>query len=177
MDLRKKNSILNMKNLFRISIFLMLFVLLSSMAVHKFYVAIYKVEFAPQKKMLQITTRIFVDDLNHALEKKYNKKTYLGEDKESENDLILLKKYLAEKFTIKVNGELKTMNFLSKELENNVLICYFNSKEITKIKTLEIQNSVLTEVYDEQQNIIQANFNGEKHSLLLTSENIKGMLK
>lgn len=166
-----------MKNLFRNSLLLLLFVTLSSMTVHKFYVAIYKVEFAPQKKMLQITTRIFVDDLNIALEKKYNKKTYLGEDKESENDIVLLKKYLAEKFVIKVNGEQKSMNFLSKELENNVLICYLNSKEISKIKTLEIQNSVLTEIYDEQQNIIQANFNGEKHSLLLTSGKINGMLK
>lgn len=166
-----------MKKLFRNSILLLLFVLLSSMTIHKFYVAIYKVEFAPQKKMLQITTRIFVDDLNIALEKKYNRKAFLGEDKESENDIILLKKYLAEKFIIKVNGEQKSMSFLSKELENNVLICYLNSKEISKIKTLEIQNSVLTEIYDEQQNIIQANFNGEKHSLLLTSEKINGMLK
>ena len=166
-----------MKKLFRNSLLLLLFVALSSMTVHKFYVAIYKVEFAPQKKMLQITTRIFVDDLNIALGKKYNKKTFLGEDKESENDIVLLKKYLAEKFVIKVNGEQKSMKFLSKELENNVLICYLNSKEVSKIKTLEIQNSVLTEIYDEQQNIIQANFNGEKYSLLLTSEKINGMLK
>jgi hypothetical protein len=103
-----------MKKLFRDSILLLLFMMLSSMTIHKFYVAIYKVEFAPQKKMLQITTRIFVDDLNIALGKKYNKKTYLGEDKESENDIILLKKYLSEKFIIKVNGEPKSMNFLRK---------------------------------------------------------------
>ena len=62
-----------MKNLFRNSLLLLLFVTLSSMTVHKFYVAIYKVEFAPQKKMLQITTRIFVDDLNIALEKNREK--------------------------------------------------------------------------------------------------------
>lgn len=166
-----------MKKLFRNGVLVLLFVMLSSMTVHKFYVAIYKVEFAPQKKMLQITTRIFVDDLNIALEKKYNRKVFLGEDKESENDILLLKKYLSEKFIVKVNGQQKAMNFLSKELENNVLICYLNSKEIAKITTLEIQNSVLTEIFDEQQNIIQANFNGEKHSLLLTSEKINGMLK
>jgi hypothetical protein len=33
------------------------------------------------------------------------------------------------------------------------------------------------ELNEEQQNIIQANINGEKQSLLLTSENFKGMLK
>ena len=69
------------------------------------------------------------------------------------------------------------MNFLSKELENNVLICYFNIKDITKITTLEVQNSIITEVYSEQQNIIQSNISGEKENLLLTDEKIKGMLK
>lgn len=166
-----------MLKLYRNLFLVFLFVLFSSMSVHKFYVAIYKIEFAPQKKMLQITARIFVDDLNLAIEKKYNKKVFLGTEKESIDDIILLKKYLSEKFYIKVNGELKPINFLSKDLENNVLVCYLNSKDISKIKSLEVQNSIITEVYEEQQNIIQANFNGEKYNLLLTYENIKGMLK
>jgi hypothetical protein len=66
---------------------------------------------------------------------------------------------------------------ISKEVEENVVICYLSIKEISKIKMLEIENSIITEVHNEQQNIIQANFNGQKHSLLLTSETIKGMLK
>jgi hypothetical protein len=45
---------------------------------HKFYVAVYQINFAPEKEMLQITSRVFADDLNKALEKKYNKKHYIG---------------------------------------------------------------------------------------------------
>ena len=127
--------------------------------------------------MIQITIRIFIDDLNEALEKKYKQKVYIATEKESPQDSELMKKYFAEKFQIKVNGKLKPMNFLSKEVEENVVICYFSIKEISKIKTLEVENSIITEVHDQQQNIIQAKFNGEKHSLLLTSENTKGMLK
>jgi hypothetical protein len=54
--------------------------------------------------MLQITSRVFADDLNKALEKKY-KKHYIGTAKESPEDLVLLKKYFAENLTIKVNGQ------------------------------------------------------------------------
>jgi hypothetical protein len=36
--------------------------------------------------MLQITSRVFADDLNKALEKKYNKKHYIGTAKESPED-------------------------------------------------------------------------------------------
>lgn len=162
-----------LKNIFFIS----LFVLLTSMTTHKFYVGIYQINHDAKKKMIQVTARIFVDDINDALEKKFHKKTYIGEKNESTEDENLLKKYLSEKFLLKVNGEKKLLTFLSKEMENNVLICYLNIREISKIKTLEVENSIITEIYDEQQNIIQANFNGEKKNLLLTSETIKGMLK
>lgn len=147
------------------------------MALHKFYVAIHQINYVPQKKMVQITSRIFLDDLNDALENKFHKKTFIGTEKESPEDEVMLKKYLAEKFTLKVNGQVKPMNFLSKELENNVLICYLNIKEVSKINSLEVQNSIITEVYSEQQNIIQSNINGVKENLLLTDEKIKGMLK
>ena len=150
---------------------------MSSMMVHKFYVAIYQINYVPQKKMLQITSRIFVDDLNDVLEKKYHKKTFIGTDRETPDDVTLMKKYLTEKFTLKLNGTQKPMNFLSKELEANVLICYFNIKDVSKISSLTVQNTALLELNEAQQNIIQANITGEKESLLLTVDNFKGVLK
>jgi hypothetical protein len=37
---------------------------------------IYQVNYAPEKKMLQITSRIFIDDLNKALEKNTKEKQF-----------------------------------------------------------------------------------------------------
>jgi len=147
------------------------------MSYHRFYTAIYQIDFVPQKKMIQITTRIFADDLNDALTKKFHRTTFLGTEKETIADIDLMKKYLSEKFKFTVNGKLQSMNFLSNEFEDNVIICYYNIKEIAKLKSLSIENSILTEVHPEQQNIIQFNDNGTKKSLLLSSETIKGMLK
>lgn len=156
---------------------LVLFVSLSSMTVHKFYTSIYQINYVPQKKMIQITSRIFIDDFNDALEKRFHTKSYIGTDKETPQDEMAMKKYLSEKFYLKVNGVLKPIDFRSKEMESNVLICYFRITEVSKITKLEIENSALTELNSDQQNIIQANISGEKKSLLLTSENFKGMLK
>ena len=146
-----------MKKRILIVFFGLLFLTLTSFSVHKFYVALYQVNYAPEKKMLQITTRLFIDDLNNALAKKYQKKINLGSEKETEEDLNLFKKYFAEKFTIKVNGQIKPLLFLSKEMEGDVLICYFSSKDIHKINTLEIYNSVITDNNSEQQNIMHFN--------------------
>jgi hypothetical protein len=150
---------------------------LCSFSVHKFYMAIYQINFAPEKKMLQITSRIFLDDLNNALTKKYNKKVFLGSDKESVEDVNSLKKYLAENFTIKVNGQTKTMNFLSKEMDGDVLVCYFNCKDVFKITSLEIHNSVLIDWQSEQQNITHVTVQGDKKSILFTDTSTKKVLK
>jgi lysyl-tRNA synthetase class I len=166
-----------MKKTIYISLFLFLFIVLSSMTTHKFFVAIYQINHAKEKKMLQITSRLFIDDINEALEKKYHIKSCLASDKETPENIEFLKKYLSEKFIIKVNGQPKTIEFLSKETEDNVIICYSRIKEVGKINTLEIENSIIMENHGDQQNIIQATFNGSKHSLLLTSESFKGMLK
>lgn len=166
-----------MKKILRILFLMMFFASIMSFAAHKFYVAIYQVNYAPDKKMIQITSRIFVDDLNSILKEKYKKSTLLGEASESVDDVVLMKKYLAENFVLKVNGQTKVVNFLSKEMEGNVLICYYNVKDVSKIKTLEIQNTVLLDFTNEQQNIVHTKIYEKKQSFLFTSENVKGMLK
>lgn len=166
-----------MKKTILITFFGILFLTLTSFSVHKFYVALYQVNYAPEKKMLQITTRIFVDDLNSAVGKKYSKKINLGAENESVDDINFLKKYFSEKFYIKVNGQTKPILFLSKEMEGDVLICYFSVKEIQKINSLEIYNAVITEGNAEQQNIMHFNVSGVKNTLLFTESTSKGMLK
>ncbi|MFV8368296.1 DUF6702 family protein [Flavobacterium sp. LB2R40] len=166
-----------MKKIILLSFFGLLLVTLTSFGVHKFYVALYQVNYASDKKMLQITSRIFVDDLNSAIEKKYQKKINLGSEKETPEDLIFLKKYFSEKFYIRINGEAKPIHFISKEMEGDVLICYFKMKEIQKINSLEIYNAVITEGNSEQQNIMHFNVRGTKNTLLFTESTSSGMLK
>lgn len=166
-----------MNKMMRYFVSVMLILSLSSWTAHKFYTSIYQINYVPQKKMIQITSRIFVDDLNDAMEKRFHSKSYIGTDKETPQDEVAMQKYLAEKFILKVNGILKPMSFRSKEIEANVLICYFRITDVSKISKLEIENRALMELNSDQQNIIQANISGEKQSLLLTADNFKGMLK
>lgn len=155
-----------------------LFLSLSAFAFHKFYVGVFQVEYAAEKKMIQITSRIFIDDLNNALEKKYHKKTFVGTEKETQADVDLFKKYLAENFTIKINGQSKPITFLSKEVESSdVLVCYSRIKDIDKFKTIEILNAILVDWNSEQQNITHVSVFGTKRSVLFTESSRKELLK
>lgn len=165
-----------MKKGIRLFVLLFLFMGLTAMAVHRFYAAIYQIHYVPQKKMVQITMRIFVDDLNEGLKNKYHKQTYLGTDRESPEDVVLMQKYLADTFKISIDGKWVALHYLSKELDDAVLVCYYKCKEVTSVKSIRIENSVLTEEFPEQQNIIQYNNDGKKQNLVLTKDVIVGML-
>lgn len=155
----------------------LLFCSVSAFEAHKFYMAIFQVNYAPEKKMLQVTSRIFIDDLNLALEKKYGKKTFLGTEKESNEDVTNLKKYFAEQLLFKVNGQTKPVTFLSKEIEGDLIICYCRVTDVAKFNSVEITNTVLTHWNSEQQNILHFNAFGEKKTFLFTASNKTEVLK
>lgn len=161
-----------------ISFFLIIFFwTLTSFDFHKFYIGIYQIEYAQEKKVVQITTRIFIDDINEVLEKNYHKKTHIGDKNQSSEDVVLMNKYISENFSIKVNGQNKPFQYISSEVESNILIGYYKIKDISKIKTLEVKNTILMDLFPDQQNIMQSKIYGEKQSLLLTLDNTKGVLK
>lgn len=167
-----------MRILIRYSALLLLFLVVTAFSFHKFYVGVYEVAYAPEKKMLQITSRIFIDDLNDAIEKKYKSKTHIGTKQETAADLVLLKKYLSENFSIKVNGQSKPIIFLSKETEDeNVLVCYTKLTDVSKIKTLEVSNTVLVDWNSEQQNITHFLIDGTKKTVLFTVSSRNEVLK
>lgn len=146
------------------------------MGVHKFYVAVFQIEYAPAKKQLQVTSRVFIDDLDAALTKKYGKKLYLCTTKEIPEATDYVMKYFTEKMHVKVNGTTQALTYKLRETEDDVLICYFTVAAPQNIKSLQVENTFLFEAHSEQQNIIHTKVNGIKKSLLLTVDTPTGTL-
>lgn len=158
-------------------LFLFLFFTMVSFGMHRFYVGMFQLKFVPQKNEVQITTRVFIDDLTESINKEYKTKTFIGEKKETAHDEELVIKYFNKNFKIVIDGKNQEYVFLSKEVKENSLICYFKIKNVKKIKALQVENTMLLSEFPDQQNIIQFENNGQKSSLLLSGETIKGMLK
>lgn len=151
---------------------LVLFVLSTSFGVwHKFYVSVSQVDFNEKKSRVEISTRIFIDDLEKTLNKKYNQKLNLATKVEVSNAKEFIEKYLLEKIKVTLNGQEQNVVFLGSEYEDDVLICYLKTDFSKKITTFELFNNLLTETYSEQQNIVHTNINNTKKSFLLTQNN------
>lgn len=153
-----------------LSLALCLFLIMSSFGVHKFYVSIYQIDFVPGKKRVEITARIFMDDLNLALAKEFKVKSNLGEQSESKQDVEYLQQYLSKHLRVFIDGNEKTVLFLSKEIENNVVIVYLKVNNIKKFSAFKIYNNALLELYLDQQNIIQTNFYENKRNYIFTGD-------
>lgn len=152
--------------------------IISAASVHKFYVSVTNVEYSEEEQTFQITSRIFIDDLEAVLNERYDVKLQLATTEEDSRSDELIGKYLASKFVIKFNGEQKSFNFLGKEYRNDLVVCYLEIPKINleEIKSIEIKNDVLTELFEEQQNVVHLKIGSKKKSFILIRENNKGML-
>ena len=62
-----------MKNNFKIGLLIFSFIMCSSFVLHKFYVSVTQIDYVPNKKRIEITSRIFIDDLEIFLLSLYKK--------------------------------------------------------------------------------------------------------
>jgi hypothetical protein len=164
-------------NKIKLSVLVVLFVLSSAFTFHKFYVGVFQVDYFKEKKAVQITARLFIDDLEKALHKKHNKHFYITTKDEVADANTYIAKYLEEKLRIKINNKNQTLQFLTKEQEDNIVICYLKINFKDKIKDLEITNNVLSDVFTEQQNLLHLNINGNKKTILFTNTETNQTLK
>ena len=79
---------------------------------------------------------------------------------------------------MELNGETTPFVYLGKKYDNDVIILYIELEDVDldKVNTLAIQNEILTDLFDEQQNIVHVKWKGNKRSFVLLKENNKGML-
>lgn len=168
-----------MKKTIKKGLLVLLLPLFAFTTVHKYYLSVTNIAYSEKEDALQITSRIFIDDFEKILEERYDVKGNLATENESGIAMDYIKKYLKSKFTIKINDEYKTVNFLGKKYEDDIMVCYLEVPNIDfpTVESIEVQNEVLMDLFDEQQNVIHFKINGKKKSFVLIRENNKGMLK
>ena len=160
----------------KIALFLFVFPVLISATTHKFYVSITKVEFAEDEQAVQIITKIFTDDIEEALRQRYRPTVELGTEKETEADAALLEKYILQKIKIRINGEPATLNYLGNEYDNDVVKAYIEVTGVTSLEEIFVDNQLLTDIYEEQQNIVHVKVGKKRKSLILEKEKPNGVL-
>ena len=156
---------------------LFLSVSLLAFSAHKYYISFTKIDYSEKNKALQITMRVFIDDLQNALDDQFRINTELDTKKEIADSDDYISKYISDKFMVKVNGQEIGYNYLGKKYDSDAVKLYIEIENIDQIESIEIQNRVLMELFSDQQNIIKLNINKKKKSFILTDNDDKDLLK
>ncbi len=164
------------KNIFLFVGISLLTISLLSFSIHKYYISLTEIEYNSENKSIEMIMNLFVDDIESALNKDYNLDLQLNTKKELKDTNQYLTKYLNEHFKILVNQKAYQYNFLGKEYDGDIVNCYLEIENINDVKSIEIENNVLTQHFTEQQNLIKLKIKGERKTLFLTKKNDKGLL-
>lgn len=156
--------------------YLLLLLPLFAFTAHKYYLSLTKIDYIKESKSIQITSRIFIDDLEKTLNKKYNKSFELDTNQELKDVDKYIKQYISKLLIININHKITSFNYLGKKYENDVIYLFAEIENVTEIKSIEVQNRILMDEFSEQQNIIKLNINNKKKSFILTEDSDKDLL-
>lgn len=146
--------------------FILIILSLSAFTTHKYYVSLTEIQHNKKENLVEITLRVFTDDLELSLNNQFNKTFLIGNNQELEQTNTYLIAYLKSKFHIKINGNFYEYQFIGKEIENDITFIYLEIKKIKKIKSIDITNTIFFETFENQQHIIKIK-TAEKHKNLI----------
>lgn len=159
-----------------VSVLLLLIAFSSFSAFHKFYVSVTEIEYNKKTKSLQIISRVFTDDFENLLKKRYDKDLRLEAGNETPETSLYIRKYLEQKFQIWIDNKPVQINYLGKEYENDVILLYIEVPEVQDFKKISVKNEVLMDLFREQKNLVHVEHHGEIKSLVLLEGKEEGNL-
>ncbi|MDJ1480155.1 hypothetical protein QNI16_06645 [Cytophagaceae bacterium YF14B1] len=142
--------------------------ILSSFRKHEFHSSLAEIHYNPTEKSLEVSLRVFSDDLGTALSKE-NKRTLKVEDNATIDPFI--KQYLLRHFVLTdTKNARKSINWVGKEITVDVTWLYFEVPVAEEPNGLKINNTLLFESFDDQVNIVNVIYKSQKKTYLFKSD-------
>nr|WP_199157848.1 DUF6702 family protein [Pedobacter sp. ASV2] len=131
---------------------------------HPLHVSTTEVNFNAKDKSLEISCRIFTDDFESILAKLYKQKTDLSKPEMKTAMDELIKKYLTTHLQIKANGKIAILNYIGFEIDHEATNIYLEVEKIPSVKSIEIDNTILYDLFNDQMSIVHVVKNGNRKS-------------
>lgn len=152
-------------------LFIVVSFLMLSFSWHKYYVTITNVELNQKTQAFEISIKFIGHDLERVLENAGVPNLYLGTEKENAKSDEYIMKYINKHFQIKIDEKLVKLNFVGKEVnDDDFIYCYLESEKLNSPNKISFTSSLLTEMFDEQANILYLKVNNKKVNYTFTKE-------
>jgi hypothetical protein len=136
---------------------------------HPYYVSVTEVRIDTREQLLQVSCRMFMDDLEAAIMKLYDQKVDIlaSVNNQSLNDIFF--QYIRQHLIIQLGQIFVQPQMLGYEIEDEAVWCHLELKQVTETGPVKITNTLLYDFIPGQINIIHCYYNGVRKSLKLVN--------
>ena len=137
---------------------------------HPVHVTYTNVEYNSKEKEFKVLYKIFADDFDKILQKKYNVFLNLEKENRQKDYEKTITKYIIANFSISVNNKsLIKPRFVRSEFKDKAIWLYYSYKFKGKSNRFEIKNSLMTDLYKDQTNLLIFNYLNFQQAIRFTN--------
>jgi len=141
---------------------------------HEFHMSKTTINYDTEEMAIQISTSIFIDDLELSLKELGHDSLKFCTRNEKEDAEVILLDYLKKNLIIDADGVELSFSFLGKEQSDDLAAvwCYMEIYDVEPFKEISISNTILTSQFDDQKNITMVQVDKDRiaHILFTTDK-------
>ncbi|MCK4700488.1 MAG: hypothetical protein KAT38_09145 [Bacteroidales bacterium] len=141
---------------------------------HPVHVSVTSMEYNKGEKIFLVSFKVFTDDFETIVERKYGVNLNLGKEDELKNADEYFSRYFGESFSFIVNGEeLRELVFLEKKMNDIAVWLCYKYPISGNIEEVEIKNVIMLDMFRDQSNMLIFKYNDFEKSFIFNREKVK----
>jgi len=144
---------------------------------HVFYISITKVKWNGQYQRLDLSLRVFTDNLEEAVADAGGPPLNLWTGKEHAESDRFIADYIKSRLHFRINEHEMDLEYVGKADALDATACFFQIRAVPRVEKVEVENSILIDLYDTQANVVRFEVKDEKKFVNLNKKTTKGTLK
>ncbi len=131
---------------------------------HPFFISMTEVNYNAPSKTLEVSVRIFADDFEKALSASCKCKVDLLNPANKPATDKIVSEYIIKHLVVSVEGKPALLQFQGYQHEDGSMWSYFEVKNVTSVKKIDIKNNLLYEYNTSQINMVHVKANGKEQT-------------
>lgn len=134
---------------------------------HPLYISVTEINHNAKDKILEVSCKVFTNDLETVLEKAAGVKVDLSSVKDKAANDKLIAAYVERHLRLKLDSKAAALHFVGSENEEDGTWSYFQVNDVPAVKRIDANNDLLYEGFSQEINIMHVTVGGQRQSTRL----------
>lgn len=153
----------------KLTVFFAVVLLLPALRSHDFHTSITRMDYNAKDRAFEISVRVFTDDFEKALSKDNNGQKIVVANNDKNDPLV--EKYIRKHFAlVTAQKQKKAYTYVGKEQEADATWIYIEVPAQEAVSGLSLQNTIMHDLFDDQINLVNLNYQGQKKSYIFKKD-------